>query len=64
MPDHPNILFIFTDQQRADTMACYGNDLIGVPNLTHISHINPAWHAVISNIGDHCSRIVEHSSLS
>ena len=22
MPERPNILFIFTDQQRADTMAC------------------------------------------
>ena len=29
---------------------------------THISHINPAWLAVISNIGDRCSRIAEHSS--
>ena len=29
--------------------------------LTHISHINPAWRAVISNIGDRCNRIAEHS---
>ena len=30
--------------------------------LPHISHINPAWRAVISNIGDRCSRIADHSS--
>ena len=33
MPDQPNILFILTDTQRADTMACYGNSQIHTPNL-------------------------------
>ena len=33
MPKQPNVLFIFADQQRADTMACYGNDDIQTPNL-------------------------------
>jgi arylsulfatase A-like enzyme len=35
MPDsgRPNILFIFTDQQRADTAGCYGNTLGLTPNL-------------------------------
>ena len=37
MPDCPNILFIFTDQQRADTMACYGNTLIHTPNLNALA---------------------------
>ena len=36
MTSQPNILFIFTDQQRADTMACYGNDLIETPNLNSL----------------------------
>ena len=36
-PDHPNILFIFTDQQRADTMACYGNTIINTPNLNALA---------------------------
>ena len=27
----PNLLYIFTDQQRADTMRCYGNEQIQVP---------------------------------
>ena len=37
MRELPNILFIFTDQQRADTMACYGNELIDTPNLNALA---------------------------
>ncbi len=33
----PNILFILTDQQRRDTMRCYGNDWIETPNLDRIA---------------------------
>ncbi|MBT3342182.1 MAG: sulfatase-like hydrolase/transferase [Gemmatimonadetes bacterium] len=33
----PNLLYIFTDQQRADTMACYGNDQIETPALNHLA---------------------------
>ena len=35
MPDHPqpNILFVFSDQQRWDTLGCYGNPLEISPNL-------------------------------
>ena len=29
----PNLLFIFTDQQRSDTLACYGNTHVQAPNL-------------------------------
>jgi len=29
----PNILFIVTDQQRWDTLGCYGNDIVETPNL-------------------------------
>ena len=29
----PNLLYIFTDQQRLDTLACYGNDRIESPAL-------------------------------
>ena len=36
-PDRPNLLFIFTDEQRADTMAAYGNDHIRTPNLNLLS---------------------------
>ena len=37
MPEHPNILFILTDQQRFDTMACYGNSSIHTPNLNALA---------------------------
>jgi arylsulfatase len=35
--NQPNLLFIFTDQQRLDTMACYGNDKIQMPNLNRLA---------------------------
>ena len=37
MPRQPNLLFLFTDEQRADTMACYGNDWISTPNLNRLA---------------------------
>ena len=33
MPDNPNIVFVFSDQQRYDTLGCYGADWMNVPNL-------------------------------
>jgi arylsulfatase A-like enzyme len=33
----PNLLFIFTDEQRADTMAAYGNPIIQTPNLNKLA---------------------------
>jgi len=40
MPDdsRPNILFIFSDQQRWDTLGCYGNSLGISPNLDAMAH--------------------------
>ena len=45
MPDRPNILFFFTDDQRFDTIAAAGHPDIKTPNLdallargTHFSH--------------------------
>lgn len=37
MPTKPNLLFLFTDQQRFDTMGCYGNDRIQTPNLNALA---------------------------
>jgi len=37
MPPKPNLLFIFTDQQRADTLGCYGNQAIQTPNLNALA---------------------------
>ncbi|UCH64257.1 MAG: sulfatase-like hydrolase/transferase [Fidelibacterota bacterium] len=36
-PDRPNLLFIWTDQQRADTMEVYGNTKIHAPNLNRLA---------------------------
>ena len=33
----PNLLFIFTDQQRLDTIECYGNDQIETPALNALA---------------------------
>ena len=35
--DKANLLFLWTDQQRADTMAVYGNRQIDVPNLNKLA---------------------------
>ena len=37
MAQRPNLLFIFTDQQRADTLGCYGNRLVETPNLDRLA---------------------------
>ena len=33
----PSLLYIFTDQQRADTLACYGNNYIDMPALNGLA---------------------------
>jgi len=35
--DKPNLLFLWTDQQRADTLACYGNTRFRVPSLNRLA---------------------------
>ena len=33
----PNLVFVFSDQQRYDTMRCYGNDWINTPSLNALA---------------------------
>jgi len=33
----PNILFLITDQQRADTLGCYGNQICRTPNIDRLA---------------------------
>ena len=40
-----NLLFLFTDQQRQDTLACYGNHTIKVPNLNRLASKSVVFHA-------------------
>ncbi|MQF82539.1 MAG: hypothetical protein FI735_10585 [SAR202 cluster bacterium] len=35
--NQPNLVYIFTDQQRVDTMSAYGNNWIQTPNLNRLS---------------------------
>jgi len=35
--ERPNLLFLWTDQQRADTLACYGNSRVQAPNLNALA---------------------------
>ncbi len=35
--DRPNLLFLWTDQQRVDTLACYGNPRVQAPNLNALA---------------------------
>ena len=37
MPDRSNLVFMFSDQQRYDTMSCYGNEWINTPNLNALA---------------------------
>ncbi len=34
--EQPNILFLFADDQRADTIGAWGNELIDTPNLDRL----------------------------
>ena len=33
----PNILWICTDQQRYDTLGCYGNEFVRTPNIDRLA---------------------------
>ena len=35
--ERPNLLFLWTDQQRADTLACYGNTRVKAPHLNALA---------------------------
>ena len=45
----PNLLFLFTDQQRPDTMRCYGNGMIQTPHLNAMAESSFVFeHAYVS----------------
>jgi choline-sulfatase len=37
VPNRPNIIVFLTDQQRSDTLGCYGNKLVKTPNLDQLA---------------------------
>ncbi|MBT4141012.1 MAG: sulfatase-like hydrolase/transferase, partial [Candidatus Latescibacteria bacterium] len=50
MPKTPkNLVFIFTDQQRFDTLAAYGNHKIKTPNLNRLAEQSAVFeHAYVA----------------
>jgi arylsulfatase A-like enzyme len=42
-PNHPNVLFLFTDDQRADTIGALGNPIIRTPSLDRLVHSGLAF---------------------
>ncbi len=57
-PHRPNLLFVFTDEQRYDTMACYGNDSIHTPNLNALAEESFVFENAYG-----CLHITAHSLL-
>lgn len=37
MTENPNLLLIWTDQQRPDTLGCYGNEIVEAPHLNNLA---------------------------
>ncbi len=45
MPDRRNVVVILSDQQRWDTLACYGNDWIQTPRLNSLAESSAVFEA-------------------
>ena len=75
MPDRPNVLLICTDQQRRDTMACYGNDWVRSPNVNALADqsyvfencyvtvavCSPARASLITGLYPHTAGVIKNS---
>ena len=49
MPDRPNVVVILSDQQRLDTLACYGNDWIQTPRLNRLADESSVFTSPLSH---------------
>ncbi len=52
-PQRPNLLFIFTDEQRQDTLGVYGKRLIKTPNLDALQELGLSEKTVTVFASDH-----------
>ena len=48
MSNSPNILWICSDQQRWDTLGCYGNEFVKTPNLDRLAENGAVFHHAYS----------------
>ncbi|HEY9077693.1 MAG TPA: sulfatase-like hydrolase/transferase [Anaerolineaceae bacterium] len=72
----PNLLFIFTDEQRADTLAAYGNGQIEMPNLNRLAKSStvfenayctspvctPSRSAILTGLFSHANGAIENNT--
>ncbi len=62
MPERPNVLILFTDQQRADTVRAHGNPHIQTPTMDRLAHegtsFSSAYCATPVCIASRCSMIL------
>ncbi len=68
-PEHPNFLFLFADDQRADTIGAWGNDHIRTPHLDRLVERGFSFHSNYNmggNSGAVCvpSRAMVNSGLA
>ena len=75
MSDRPNVLLICTDQQRRDTMACYGNDSVQSPNVNALAEqsfvfencyvtvavCSPARASLLTGLYPHTAGVIKNS---
>lgn len=75
MATNPNLLFIFTDEQRSDTLGCYGNDRIQTPALNALAEesfifehayctqpvCTPARSTILTGLYPHTTRVTSNN---
>ena len=75
MSDRPNVLLICTDQQRRDTMACYGNDVVQSPHVNALAEqsyvfencyvtvavCSPARASLLTGLYPHTAGVIKNS---
>jgi len=76
MPDSPNLVFVWTDQQAVNTLGAYGNDQIETPNLDGLANesvlferayvsepsCGPSRSTVMTGLYPHASGVVENNA--
>ena len=59
----PNILFLFADDQRADTIAALGNGLIQTPNLDKLTHSSVSFRRAYMQGGNNAATCIPSRAM-